>query len=310
MAEYKYDTSASPAYPKSVGEYWSKVNELGGTANFMRAYPQLFNPSYNWWEDKTYGTPSEVQGVMEQWDVPSWKLTDPIARLKAKIGDLAELLSYFPGAESTYIRWLINNQITKLQNQIDYEYSQRSARASAKLGAIERAEARAGVSGEVPQYKTVLERVSAPTLTNPYAVRFEPRLIENPEYTYQQKVEPTKEWLATVGGETELSQTPASSAPIPDWMRPYLESSIPYGETTTPSLRPIGAQAQLSTQQLGQMAGYEAWGRAGAPTTFSESALMAMADWQKWWEPFINKSKALFPKQTTLGKRWRVSSQG
>ena len=64
MAEYQYNTTNQGTAPKSVGEYWQKVNELGGTANYMKNYPQVYDPTYRWWQDKTYGMPNEMQSVM------------------------------------------------------------------------------------------------------------------------------------------------------------------------------------------------------------------------------------------------------
>ena len=115
--------------------------------------------------------------------------------------------------------------------------------------------------------------------------------------------------------------------PVPDWMKPYIETGMPY-EGVSPEqrgggrtlgkreedkgigqLRPLGAQEELTPDQMAQMAGYQAWGKAGAPTRFSEDALRSMSDWQRHWQPYTRLSQSLFPKQAKLGKGWRTASQ-
>jgi len=120
--------------------------------------------------------------------------------------------------------------------------------------------------------------------------------------------------------------------PVPDWMQEYMETSMPlekseypytgeavgrkgrrgYGKEEKPkasTLRPLGAQAELSPEQMGLMAGYTAWGKAGSPYSYSEGAIRDMADWQRWWEPYTRLSKSLFPKETKLRSRWTTALQ-
>ena len=122
--------------------------------------------------------------------------------------------------------------------------------------------------------------------------------------------------------------------PIPDWLAPYVEPSMPYqksqypytdepvedkmpwkrrgrdGEAVeTPSLRPLGAQAELTPEQLGLMAGYQAWGRAGSPMRYSGGAIRDMADWQRWWDQYVALSKSLFPKSQKKTAGWQTARQ-
>jgi len=115
--------------------------------------------------------------------------------------------------------------------------------------------------------------------------------------------------------------------PMPDWMKEYLETSMPVGVTTpttegrgrrgqqqdvsklASTLRPMGAQAELTPEQMGQMAGYGAWGASGSPYGFSEANITSMADWERWWAPHVRLSQELFPKQTKLGSKWMPAAQ-
>lgn len=108
--------------------------------------------------------------------------------------------------------------------------------------------------------------------------------------------------------------------PIPDWMQPFLTPpTIPAeprsGRRGTPAtrevqtLRPLGAQAELTPEQMRQMAGYQAWGESGAPTRYSEQALRGMSDIDRWWDPYTRLSESLFPRQQKLTPRWATASQ-
>lgn len=122
---------------------------------------------------------------------------------------------------------------------------------------------------------------------------------------------------------------PIRETPMPDWMRDYLEMSIP-GEMSqyapglqragrgrgtatpspqTPALRPIGAQAELTPDQMAEMAGYAAWQKAGSPTQYSDWALKAMSDWQGAWQPHVALSESLFPKKAKLRTGWATALQ-
>jgi len=138
-------------------------------------------------------------------------------------------------------------------------------------------------------------------------------------------------------GETFIKpkRTPA---PIPDWMKAYVEPSIPYqreeiftAPTTTvrrrgrqlaqstgmptgiPSLRPLSAQEELSPERLGYMAGYQAWGKMGGPAKLRESTMertiTGLADWERWWPQYIALSQNLFPTKAKLRPRWALASQ-
>jgi len=171
--------------------------------------------------------------------------------LLARSRELGQLRSQFQGPESTYIRWLIDEEIGSL------------TRRFAKL------------SGR--------------------------------DYT------------------TARSQP----APVPDWMQEYItptpmQASEYYGgrergglsrsrkrgeEQQANVLRPLGAQEELPPEQMGLMAGYQAWGKAGSPTSFSTQAIERMADWQRHWSYYTKQSQTLMPQQVKHAPRWRTPEQ-
>jgi hypothetical protein len=124
------------------------------------------------------------------------------------------------------------------------------------------------------------------------------------------------------GHLTTLEARASREAPLPEWMKPYLETfTEPAQETegrgrrrqqqptTRAELRPLGAQEVLDPEQMATMAGFQAWQEAGAPTRYSSGAIREMADWEKWWIPYTRLSESLFPGQANLPQRWRVASQ-
>jgi len=137
------------------------------------------------------------------------------------------------------------------------------------------------------------------------------------------KIQDLEYKIARDVGLTEARPPTYKPPPIPDWMKPYIETETITEERTSPggrkmrggvtrevgTLRPLGAQEELTSTQQAQMAGYLAWQKAGAPTEYSEWSLRNMSDWQRRWEEYTRQSQALFPKQQSLTTRWRVGEQ-
>jgi len=124
------------------------------------------------------------------------------------------------------------------------------------------------------------------------------------------------------GRVTEARAPEYEPPPVPEWMKPYIETrTVPVEEPIrgrrreqpetkeVQVLRPLGAQTELTPEQMGYMAGYQAWLEAGAPTRFQESMLPELSDWQRYWEYYKRQSQALFPKQQRLTPRWAVARQ-
>lgn len=139
----------------------------------------------------------------------------------------------------------------------------------------------------------------------------------------------------------ETKGTPAKKTippPVPDWLMEYLETSMPAkaaeymtgfpqatsegrrkkqfagGEPLGRELRPLGAQAELTPEQLGLMAGYQAWGKAGSPVKSGDEQGFAgmiaqMSDWQRYMQNYTTLSEKLFPKQTNLRTGWATATQ-
>jgi len=136
------------------------------------------------------------------------------------------------------------------------------------------------------------------------------------------RVRELKYKVARERGITAARPPEYKAAPVPEWMKPYIETTtetMPAGRgmarregpqtREVGELRPLGAQEELTPEQMALMGGYQAWQRAGAPTTYSEEALRGMSDWQRWWDPYVRLSQSLFPKQTKLGARWMPAKQ-
>jgi len=228
---------------------------------------------------------------------------DKLAQLGAQIGELKELKkSYFYGNADWITRWLIDNNIRKLSVQMQ---------------------------GLNPP-----EMLPAPG---------------TPSTAYELKSEPGGESI-WIGGTPQMMPAPQrvrgtpeervgyeapTSLPIPDWLRGYLESSMgpagvggqvrgagaassAYGGANGGDLRsrgaytmrPLGAQEELSTEKLGQMTGYLGWGKAGAPLEFSEGYLRQMENLPDWWQEYVKQSQKLFPATVSMPKpQWRAMAQ-
>lgn len=106
---------------------------------------------------------------------------------------------------------------------------------------------------------------------------------------------------------------PEEAYPIPDWMKAYLEYSMAAGEKGKErgafELRPLGAQAEPSLEELGEMKGYQTWTKAGAPLSFKEYA-EATESMEDWWEEYQRLSESLFPARVgAKTPRWYPSRQ-
>ena len=90
--------------------------------------------------------------------------------------------------------------------------------------------------------------------------------------------------------------------PVADWMKTYLESSRQLGKEREGGirpgiayqLRPLGAQAKTSLEELGEMKGYHTWGKAGAPLSYEKYAKARESE-ESWWEEYRRLSESLFP---------------
>ena len=298
------------------------VNDLsayGSTYDYVLANPQIFNPGYKWYSDPQYGVPQSIQYKIDptlhyQKSPYDYMQSGSVyAPYYARLRELSELKSQFPGAESTYIRWLIGNEMREIRNQIE------SLRASQKSGAA----GAAGAYAEADVYRAASQLPGELTRVAPGEG------LSGAERDVSEALQRAQAEYDT--GAPPQYQAP-EGPPVPDWMLPYLETGMaartgtvdatrtPRG-TTQPSgthleggrraaeLRPLGAQAELTPDQLGQMAGYMGWGRAGSPWKFSEGAVMKMADWQRYWDEYVRLSQKLFPTQVRMQANWRAARQ-
>jgi len=234
----------------------------------MRDNPELFQPDYG------------ITPEMRRYDTAS-----RVDKFRGEIEDLQALIRRFSGPEATLIRWILGNKVSQTQN---------------RLGA----------------YLAGRRDVDA--------MRYEWQLREEGRGGEADALK-----SARMGGTTGIAAIPSIAGeftppPIPDWMQKYIDPSVPlkrspleekgvgpslqaFGYKRPGALRPFGAQEELTPEEMLFMAGYQAWGKAGAPTGMG--GLTEMADWQKHWQPHVALSQKLFPKQAKLGKRWSVASQ-
>lgn len=318
---------------KTTADYMTELRTLG-TAGYMRQYPEVFQPGYHWYNDPKYGVPtelaSEISGYSSQLAGTASQETD----LQGQIDDLEQLKVRFPGTEATYIRWLIDNEIRQLGMELERTRSVSRMATAKQMIALGEAQQIAGQQ-EVTTTIPGAELPYIPPSVTGIKEKIHGKLMELPQYQTTTQTTTPYEDLAAKGaeqiamGERMLAATQAGAslesymteAPVPSWMAPYLEPSMPltraedlpqqpsteYSKALT--LRPLGAQAELLPEQLGQMAGYLAWGKAGSPYMYSERAIQEMADWERWWQPYTTLSKSLFPTQTRLGASWMPAQQ-
>ena len=207
--------------------------------------------------------------------------------LKGQIADYENLKKQFWGPEAAYIRWLIDNKITDLQNRLSQSMDTSSELWAQQELAMVNAERAAIPPTYGLPYDIFVEEIQ-PEIPGSEAER-----VAREERARGVLAEPKSEW-----GEHK-------APPVPEWMREYMETSMPRGVGL--ELRPLGAQAQLGPEELGNMAGYLGWIRAGAPTQYSPEAIQKMSDWEKWWEEYKRQSMKLFPQRVTLGApRWAI----
>lgn len=111
-------------------------------------------------------------------------------------------------------------------------------------------------------------------------------------------------------GGAGLTRELEETYPVPEWLQAFLEHSMPVGEDGEAfEMRPLGAQAEVSPERLGEMAGYLGWGKMGAPLRYKPYAEAAERI-PEWWEEYTRMSEKLFPKEIgTRRARWYPASQ-
>jgi len=219
---------------------------------------------------------------------------------QSQIDTLMGLREQFTGDIDWITRWLIDQEIKSLQNQ------KSSCNSTAAIAAYN------------------LENLHEYALGSP-------TMSPEEEEAYMGKYEMWERALdggpseETFPDETfpELNRPPTEGLPLPEWLQEYLEPSMPAGvegaRKQAYALRPLGAQADLSLEQMGQMAGYLGWTKAGAPTRWSqwlgpgpeksyagERYLEKREKFLPWWQEYQRKAQAMFPSEARMPKiTWR-----
>jgi len=193
------------------------------------------------------------------------------------------------------LRWLINNRRAAVQEQMN-----QSASEGTSIIAKQEAEKTAQWASQTP----VWEAKALAGETTPYT---------------QYRPHPTQALRGYEAPAGEATPSTAGGPPIPNWMHQYLEMSMPGGRTVEgkpkqgglPSytVRPLGAQTELTPEQMTQLGVYQAWGRAGAPGSigaYMDKAAMFPSYISEWEQ----LSKKLWPSEQRLPiARFRAAKQ-
>ena len=279
-------------------------------------------------------TKPETEGMTgQEWTTWLGQQKTAKDKLKAQIRALNTLAASLSGAENWINRWLIGNEIAGLQNRLSRMSSDyKSAKMHYEWAKSEEERYAKGEREPNPNYLLhgeayveLQEQAAGRKLTEEEkdAIRYLPARLppESSEY-WAEKMEEARGEEFTLGKEEAL--------PIPDWMREYITGTTtpakrsreqikaeargkapsPAGTTYGYNVAPLGAQADLTPEQLKALSGYLAWQKAGAPGRYTGAyASQLSEDWADWWEHYVNISKGLFPSTYKPGLSWRPTSQ-
>ncbi|HUV45575.1 MAG TPA: hypothetical protein VMW45_00705 [Dehalococcoidia bacterium] len=223
------------------------------------------------WQPSWLDTQLGSYGAMEA------GLLDQKKAIHAQIDDLKSILGTFTSAGDVFTRWMIGNSISQLEEQ-NYKLTQ--------------------------------------GLQTYYAAGEQAKIISEtaqPGWVSKEKLDEWKENWGRMEEVKETAEQDASGskteAPIPDWMQPYIESSMQYTKGGAGQLKPIGAQAELGTEQLGKMTGYLGWGKAGAPKYFSKDYVNKLQNLPSWYAELSKISEKLTPVSNKKQAKWRPTFQ-
>lgn len=207
-------------------------------------------------------------------------------RIRAEMESLETIKGSFAGGGIDEInRWLIDNNITKLQHE--------ASRINAKQDRL------------ISETETIREKIKSWDIAG-LGGGWQGWGFEEKERGVGKYEAPTK-------------------LPIPDWMQQYLEPSIsgleerpegtegeeiPWAERQAYAIRPLGAQAEVSTPELEMLFGRLGWGKAGAPMYFGEEYVEALKNLPGWIGEETEKWTSLFPSAERKAKpTWRTATQ-
>ena len=222
--------------------------------------------------------PSWLDYQLEGYGAAEAGMKDVADSIQVEIDDLQSILGTFTGSGDWITRWMIGNSIKELEER-KYTFTQGMQTYYAQ--------------GE--QAKIIAETAE-------------------PGWVPQETLEGWKRDWGRMEGVKETAEmgiegTKPTGPPVPDWMKPYQESSMQYTKGGAEQLRPIGAQADLSTQQLEKMGGYLGWGQAGAPKYFSKEYVTQLQNLPGWWNELIKQSEELHPVSRKREATRRPASQ-
>ena len=260
--------------------------------------------------------------------------------LKDKLSALSALMENLTGPENWVNRFLVGLEINQTQaslSRLGDMQAQASARRHLEWATQEQAAYEAGIRKEDPNYEAYVraqEQNLGRMLTEEEkeAFRYEPLRPppESPEY-WARVLEEAK-------GQTTPSGARPSGLPIPDWMNEFIIGETTFapekrrgmsedvyraktrGEETgmptlspggvTGGLRPIGAQAELTTEQLKQLSGFLGWYKGGRPSRYGGGYAGRLGEgWGDWWNEYVKLSESLFPSKYAPNTFWKPAKQ-
>ena len=122
-------------------------------------------------------------------------------------------------------------------------------------------------------------------------------------------------YVTDLGG-THGIRIPENPLPIPDWMQPFVTTTevapeeVAEGKRarrsqtqpkTVMGLRPLGAQAELNTEQMMQMAAFLSFQKGWD--------LQSQSDLGRFWEPYRRESTEMFSQATSQAPKWAIAQQ-
>ena len=264
--------------------------------------------------------------------------------LQDKLGALSALQENLTGAENWVNRFLVGleiNRVYRSLSSLGNTQAVASARAHLKWATEEQEAYEAGKRKIDPNYAMYGERyvqlqeeAAGRKLTEEEKndIRYEPLRPPSQSPEFWARV------LKEAKGQTTPSRARPSGLPIPDWMNEFI-----IGETTfapekrrgmsedvyraktrgeeagmptlspggvTGGLRPLAAQAELTTEQLKQLSGFLGWYKGGRPSQYSGAYAGRLGGgWADWWNEYVKLSESLFPSKYAPNTFWKPAKQ-
>jgi hypothetical protein len=217
-----------------------------------------FNPiADTWYSSYTADKWGEVEETLRSKNMKTWQ----------EIQNLEAIKQYYQGSGDFVALWLLDNSIKQLHSRMEDTDRAIGMGQTALIRAKNRTEGAAG------------QGWNTPTATGTRLSDYE-------------------KWKGMAAGGGTRENAEYKNLEIPEWLQPYLETSqgVTGAGGTAYTLRPLGAQADVSMDQFPAMQSYMTWKEAGSPRTFGENYVSASQKMPDRWEEYVKLSQKLFPQ--------------